>query len=615
MGNFGLGKASATSVSELRRSDIPDGRLWAPPAYYQTTGDAAVQFDSADDMIAVRIVPQTDFLIDAISRYVTAVATEGNGTPSICADSTAIEPNGDLNGSTTKCHANQTDNSTPLSVSATSEDGGGNNDAWKGFDGSTTTYWKSGADPAVTPQDYEIDFGVGNEKTINKVRITAANEADANNRCFPKTFTIQGHDGASYSTLSTVATSTDPGQALIAEYTFTNGTAMQKAKLNITDNHGSGAFVCVGEIEWIEAEEKPAPGSELQALGTLGSGDAADVWTRLAVESANRYQAQRGIPIWLVMAGADGADWSESIRRPNEAVGSAMPDEMQLCKISTDGGTTWTQALQNDLPAMWNMIVNSVESDHVPKLCYGRYQGRYCYLSGVGMMEIPEEGVALDCSALADGTEYYVYGYSDDDTTSGTFTLECSATAPTTSEGCEVKTGATTYRYLGIVVPRTLISTHQGPASCKDRRCVVNRYNWRYVPLGKDMIYHSNTSQGLTTLWQPWEAEGNFRVEFASDEKTIAYVTAKVHITPAASTSIYIAFGLDSIDSVAEGVVPSERYSNTSYGNLDITASFRAPLGLHFIEPIAKASTGTASSIYFYWSNVRHANIVGFMEA
>jgi hypothetical protein len=607
MGNMALGKASATSVQEAVRSDIPDGRLWVTPAYYQTTGDAAVQLDSADDWIAARIVPQTDMLISSVSRYVTAEATQGDGTLAVYSDSTAVEPNGDLNGSATACHEDQTDNSTPLTVSATSEDGGGANDAYLAFEGSTG-YWKSADDPATTAQDLEIDFGAGNEKTVNKLIITAANEADANSRCFPKTFTIQLHDGTSYSTVKTVSSSTDPGQALKQVHTFTNGTAMQKAKINITDNHGTGAFVCVGEMEWVEAESTSAPGTELQELGTLSSGGSADAWTRLAVASGDQYQAQRGIPIWLIMKGAAAADWSESIRRPNTVTGSAMPDEMNLCKYTTDGGTTWTQALQNDLPAMWNVVVNSVASDHVPQLCYGRYTGRYVYIPGSGMVEIPEAGLFMDCSALTAGTEYYAYLLYP----AGTLLLDTTLTAPSTVEG--VLAGTTLTRYLGMIVPKALISTHQGPVSVKDRRLVSNLYNRRVVSVGKPNPYSSGTNDTTGLLWERWMDNDDWLVELVCAVACPVRVRAGVQLRNQAAQTVYLAIGLNSRTQPPVNATVTQHYSNYEYDNHHVELLDDMPPGYHYLVPLIK-QTGTIKNLVLVDNNGRYADFRGTMEA
>ena len=58
----------------------PGGRLTVPPAYYQTANDQPVQLNSANHWIASKIVPETDFELQAVSRYVSSVTIEGAGT-------------------------------------------------------------------------------------------------------------------------------------------------------------------------------------------------------------------------------------------------------------------------------------------------------------------------------------------------------------------------------------------------------------------------------------------------------------------------------------------------------------------------------------------------------
>jgi hypothetical protein len=131
------------------------------------------------------------------------------------------------------------------------------------------------------------------------------------------------------------------------------------------------------------------------------------------------------------------------------------------------------------------------------------------------MHDIPDDGVLLDCSALTAGTEYYVYLYDS----SGTLTLEASTTVPTTNEGIQVKTGATSRRYLGMIVPKALISTHQGAVDVKDRRLVSNLYNRRLVSVGKDNPYSGYTTFTPTTsvyghdIWEKWNNADDWKAE------------------------------------------------------------------------------------------------------
>jgi hypothetical protein len=432
MGSMRLGGASATSVLKTQRSDIPDGRWWVTPAFIQTTGDAAVQLNSANDGIAVRITPQTDILFDSVSRFVTALATQGNGTLSICADSS------------------------------------------------------------------------------------------------------------------------------------------------------------------------DEPGSELQALGSFDSGDTADVWTRLAIETANQYQAQRGMPVWLKMMGADGADWSESIRRPNTAIGSAMPDEMDLCLVTTDGGSTWTQATQDGLPAMWNVVVNSVADKHVPHLCYGRYVGKYCFLPDTDMAEIPEEGVLFDCSGLTDATEYYGYIYNN----SGVLALDLSTTVPITDVGIKVKTGATTRRYVGGIVARALISTYHGPIDVEDSREVWNAHNRRFKTIGKNDPYAGTTSEALSAdaVWYSWSANGDHFTSRLLVQETTSFDFC-CFIGSITNHAAWLSVG---IDSKAPFRSMEGRSIANAFGSCELSITVQP--GSHTIYALIKEYTTGAGTAYYHYTPANGGN-------
>lgn len=610
----------ASDLSEAVRNII-NGRLEATPAYYQTSGDEAVQLDSADDAIATKLVLDVDMKISSFSRYVTAVGTQGNGTVQIYDNGSKVEPNGDLNGSETKAHANQTDASTPLTVSATSNDGGGTNDEYLAFEGSTG-YWKSGADPAATPQDLEIDFGAGNEKIINKLIITAAAEASADDRCFPKTFTIQGHNGTSYSTLKTVASSTDPGNAGKQVYTWENSTELQKVKINITDNHGTGAFVCVGEMEWIEAQSEDAPGTLLKTLiSAADSGDTADVWKHEAIAAADQYQCAAGKVYWVVIKGTAGKDWSESVRRWNESKGSMFPDCFVDCKKSTDGGTTWTQVQQDSKPAMWNIMLNAVEAEAgkpVPQLMYGRCNGKNIYIPGEGSLDIPEGGIYLDLSDhdspdSADGYNVWIRNNA------GTLELTATTDATARTDGIDHKTGDSGYRYLGGVYPVAIHTGHYGPVFCQDRRLVWNQFNRKKVSLGKRNPYASSTSetidieafefQGESGYWRKWRGDSDdWFIDLLLGEPTKVDLVA----------TCYKQSGNHSTCAIGVNGKITQAHENIG-GSYNAHQPFRARLTSPFLERyitlVPMLGLGHANTTIIYWTNIGGSGITGYQAA
>jgi hypothetical protein len=90
-------------------------------------------------------------------------------------------------------------------------------------------------------------------------------------------------------------------------------------------------------------------------------------------------------------------DGNVSVRRMNTNKGSEFPDWFKECKITTDGGVTWTRALQDDFPAMWNVSLNHLysadNSDPTPQVGYGRYTGKSIYIPGSGVKDIPAGGM------------------------------------------------------------------------------------------------------------------------------------------------------------------------------------------------------------------------------
>src|SRR5271157_3855059 len=84
MVNSRSGGVAAPDYSPLLN---PQGRLWVPPAYMQTSGDAAVALTSDAHAVALRFVPEVDFGLFSVSFYLTAVSITGNCSISLHEDS------------------------------------------------------------------------------------------------------------------------------------------------------------------------------------------------------------------------------------------------------------------------------------------------------------------------------------------------------------------------------------------------------------------------------------------------------------------------------------------------------------------------------------------------
>jgi hypothetical protein len=217
------GPSGAGTISDVEEavSTVIQGRLEATPAYYQTDSDEAVQLDVQDNpttRLAVAIVPPVDINVTSISRYITAVDAELGGTSAfvyLYDNGSAVEPNGDLNGSETPgSPTNMTDEDSPSPYVAKTYDASGSESygstgAYKLFDGdpdtshypSTIKYIDAG--PAVdkgggkvgipltghgasaeeevgigNTTNYDGDYTVEAETTENEIVITASYVAE-----------------------------------------------------------------------------------------------------------------------------------------------------------------------------------------------------------------------------------------------------------------------------------------------------------------------------------------------------------------------------------------------------------------------------------------------------
>jgi hypothetical protein len=594
----------------ITRTGSPNGRLFVPPAYYQVAGDQALQLDSANDWIATRIIAETDFQLQAISRYVTAVGSAGTGTLEVYSDSTAIEPNGDLNGSVTNSAPTMNANNAPSPNVVGLWDKNGNNaeagagyEAYKAMDGSTAADNGTRSNAAPTGSDpiiYTLDLGAGNSKAINKFRFVSWNNGDANVRAFPKAFTFWGSNAASpapqtdgdwvqLTGSSSWTAETDPGAAYAREYRVNNANVYRHYRWKFTDRNGSNSYMGLGEIQIVEAAADVAPGASLKVLGALSSGSSADVWTRLSTADSNRYRLERGKTYWIVEKGEVGKDYSLSVRRWHTGQGSMFPDGC-TSKYTTDGGITWSQCLQNNKPALWNMILNS-QADHCPQLGYGRWNGQYIYIPGSGLISIPESGLFLDCSALSADTLYYVYAY----VSLGALALEASTTVPVPSEGVEVKSGEATKLYLGMIYPRTIQAGKQGPTDVRDWRTCMNRFNKTRKPLGKLSPYSSYTTQVLKLYWMPaGTSSTDYAITFLADDDLVRLSPSFFTETGSGGRAMSIAIDGNILE---ESVGPATQAGySLNVTNVEVKLS----RGKHFAAPMEKANAGGHPHRYYY---------------
>ena len=101
------------------------------------------------------------------------------------------------------------------------------------------------------PSWLEYDFGPGNDKIVNGYTIIAhASQVGGWNpdSYNPKTWTFEGHDGAAWIVLHSVA---DGGllKNVAKEFTFANTTAYQRYRISITASNGSPTWTHITELE------------------------------------------------------------------------------------------------------------------------------------------------------------------------------------------------------------------------------------------------------------------------------------------------------------------------------------------------------------------------------
>ena len=200
---------------------------------------------------------------------------------------------------------------------------------------------------------------------------------------------------------------------------------------------------------------------------------------------------------------------------------------------------------------------------------------------------IPVTGVSLDCEALTAGTEYHVYVYDN----SGTTTIEASATAPTlTSDGIEVKTGATSRRWIGKIVPIECQSGYQGPVAVPDMQYVANAFNEPSVAVGKNCPYSAQTLRSV--------AGASVEKFNNGDDYTIGILAAR----PAslmissygygADSELGIGFNLDS------AIMPVDQSGISCIStNGAITATKRVSPGKHAVYAMVGNVEATANSM------------------
>jgi hypothetical protein len=225
-----------------------------------------------------------------------------------------------------------------------------------------------------------------------------------------------------------------------------------------------------------------------------------------------------------------------------------FPDSMPESKYTANGGTTWSQCQQNSKPALWNMMINAVEAASgkpVPRLCYGRYNGKYLFIAGAGIREIPEAGILLDMSDHSSPDSkfgYHVWLNNE----SGTLTLTATTDAIDDTDGIKHKSGASGYRHLGDVYPIAIHTGHYGPVDVMDRRLNINHFNKINKTFGKLNPFDSATLFNATNEYDQHFVSPNDNDDFLVEALlTGVFVNLEAHFMGSSNLGKAVSIGLN----------------------------------------------------------------------
>jgi len=311
----------------------------------------------------------------------------------------------------------------------------------------------------------------------------------------------------------------------------------------------------------------------LLAGATIASGSSGGVWKRFTPDTpAQLYRGKRYY--LLFMPGGMELDVSLSCNRQNLPQGSGLVPECRS-SFTTDQGATWTPLVKDNRPALLNVVLNSTPN-HSPQLVYGRSNGKDIALydgSKWELREIPEAGISFSCEGLTAETLYNIYLHDN----SGTLVLDPSTTRRMMTDGVEVKSEASSHRYLGLVCPIERQTGLQAPIKVCDWMGVYNAYNRRTTFVGKPPPYAVSTEgSGSDTNWV---AISDFTAKFITGDQ--CRLASDFSLASVNGTRLTIL-----LDGVALPDVPISWTTRTS-DLISVHAEFMLSEGCHTVSPAA----------------------------
>jgi hypothetical protein len=322
----------------------------------------------------------------------------------------------------------------------------------------------------------------------------------------------------------------------------------------------------------------------LLAGATIASGSSGGVWKRLTPDTPA--QLHRGKRYYLLfMPGGMELDVSFSCNRQNPVQGSGIVPGCRS-SVTPDQGATWTPLVKDNRPALLNVVLNSTPN-HSPQLVYGRSNGKDIALydgSKWELREIPEAGISFSCEGLTAETLYNIYLHDN----SGTLVLNASTTRRMITDGVEVKSEASSHRYLGLVCPIEIQTGLQAPIKVSDWMGVYNAYNRRPTFVGKPAPYAVSTEgSGSDTNWV---AISDFTANFITGDQ--CRLASDFSLASVNGTRLTIL-----LDGVALSDVPISWTTRTS-DLISVHAEYMLSEGCHTVCPAASGWPAFDYSLY-----------------
>ena len=316
------------------------------------------------------------------------------------------------------------------------------------------------------------------------------------------------------------------------------------------------------------------PGSQIASLGSVTVSGAGFAVCRFSVQ-----QLAYNTAYWIILAGAAGKTVTLGYNRNSATVGTGYSGQATSFTALAGAGT-WTALTKDTLAANHLFILNPGSSGN-PQISYGRFNGQYVPIPGVGLMTLPAAGLSIDTAGLTVSTLYYVYAYNN----SSTLAIQASTTGWVLAGGIPVKSGTSNYVLLGmfytVAGPGSVVS----PIDCEDYRGVVNVYNQISKFLGKRQIYVSGTYYTPTaSTWVPWNNGTDWQVFFLSWKSAID-LSAAFQVTPGTNGYASLSFGLDSLTAPVANAVPGFPYG-TPTTSLCARLTVISETGLHYVVPM-----------------------------